>query len=285
MELLLKDRDLVAHGAVLEYPLLKLGFLFCLLGYGTKAGIFPLHSWLPDAHSEAPAPASAMLSGGLLNCALFAVWRISQVVIAAGHQQLIHQTLVSAGVLTVLVASLFLIRQHGIKRLFAYSSIENVGLMLTAIGLGSGPLFFILALNHSAAKVALFLLSGNIIQTTGTKALSEIRGLLVVNPYWTVLFVLASFAVTGAPPFGAFVAEWQLLRHATELKLWTVVTAMLVAIALSFISVTMHVGKLVCGTPHQLVASLPPVRSSIIPALLILVTLLCGITATPGLFW
>lgn len=281
----LNVNDLVAHGAVLEYPLLKLGFLFCLLGYGTKAGIFPLHSWLPDAHSEAPAPASAMLSGGLLNCALFAVWRISQVVIAAGHQQLIHQTLVGAGVLTVLVASLFLIRQHGIKRLFAYSSIENVGLMLTAIGLGSGPLFFILALNHSAAKVALFLLSGNIIQTTGTKALSEIRGLLVVNPYWTVLFVLASFAVTGAPPFGAFVAEWQLLRHATELKLWTVVTAMLVAIALSFISVTMHVGKLVCGTPHQLVASLPPVRSSIIPALLILVTLLCGITATPGLFW
>ncbi len=276
--------DLVARADQLQYPLLKLGYLFCLLGYGTKAGIFPLHSWLPDAHSEAPAPASAMLSGGLLNCALFAIWRISEVVIAAGHRELVHQTAVNAGVLTVLVASLFLIRQHGIKRLFAYSSIENVGLMLTAIGLGSGPLFFILALNHSAAKVALFLVSGNIIQATGTKTLNEIRGLLAVNPYWTAIFVLGAFAVTGAPPFGAFIAEWQLLTQVTELKLWTVMIVMLVALALSFLSVTMHVGKLVCGTPHKQVATLPPLRSSLIPAALVLLTLLCGVTAMPGLF-
>lgn len=277
--------ELVNHADLLQYPLLKLGFLFCLLGYGTKAGIFPLHSWLPDAHSEAPAPASAMLSGGLLNCALFAIWRISEVVIAAGHQPLVHEVAVNAGVVTVLVASLFLIRQHGIKRLFAYSSIENVGLMLTAIGLGSGPLFFILALNHSAAKVALFLISGNIIQATGTKELSQIRGLLLINPYWTVIFVLGAFAVTGAPPFGSFVAEWQLLVNVAEFNLWPAMIVLLLALALSFLSVTMHVGKLVCGTPHKQDTILPPVSSSLVPAALVLLTLLCGITAMPSLFW
>ncbi len=277
--------ELISHATLLQYPLLKIGFLFCLLGYGTKAGIFPLHSWLPDAHSEAPAPASAMLSGGLLNCALFAIWRISEVMIAAGHQALVHEIVINAGILTVLVASLFLIRQHGIKRLFAYSSIENVGLMLTAIGLGSGPLFFILALNHSAAKVALFLLSGNIIQATGTKELSQIRGLLLINPYWTVIFVLGAFAVTGAPPFGAFVAEWQLLVNITALNLWPAMIVILLALTLSFISVTMHVGKLVCGTPpNKQGTNLPPLRSSLVPAALILLTLLCGITAIPSFF-
>lgn len=276
--------QLVSRAGHLQYPFLRLGFLFCLLGYGTKAGIFPLHSWLPDAHSEAPAPASAMLSGGLLNCALFAIWRNAEIVVAAGHQSLVHYTSIYAGVLTVLFASVFLIKQHGIKRLFAYSSIENVGLMLSAIGLGSGPLFFILALNHSVGKASLFLLSGNIIQAAGTKELKDLRGLLVVNPYWTVLLLLGAFAVTGAPPFGAFAAEWQLLSRFTEIALWPVLAVLLIALALSFLAVTMHLGKVVCGAPHLQVAELPRVSSSLIPAALVLLTLLCGITALPKLF-
>src|SRR5262249_24526682 len=132
--------ELMAHAESLQCPLLRLGYIFCLVGYGTKAGIFPLHSWLPDAHSEAPAPASAMLSGALLNCALFAIWRLSQLVSCAHCGILASTLLLTLGALTALAASLFLVHQHGIKRLWAYSSIENVGIMLVAIGLGSGPL-------------------------------------------------------------------------------------------------------------------------------------------------
>lgn len=278
-------QELRAHADQLQYQLLRVGFLFCLLGYGTKAGVFPLHSWLPDAHSEAPAPASAMLSGGLLNCALFAIWRISEVVVAAGHQTLVHNIAVYAGVITVSVASVFLIRQHGIKRLFAYSSIENVGLMLTAIGLGSGALFFLLALNHSAAKVALFLTSGNIIQACGTKSLSDIRGIFEINPYWTLVLVLGAFAVTGAPPFGAFAAEIQLLTETTEHHLWLALMLLLIGLALSFLSVTLHVGRIVCGAPHKQARVLPPLASSLIPGVLILATLLLGVTAIPKFFW
>jgi hydrogenase-4 component F len=117
--------DLLQRGQHLDPRLLRLGFLFCLLGYGTKAGLFPLHNWLPDAHSEAPAPASAMLSGALLNCALVAIWRIAQVAGAAGQAALVRQTLVPAAAVTVLAASLMLVRQHDLKRLWAYSSVEH----------------------------------------------------------------------------------------------------------------------------------------------------------------
>lgn len=278
-------QTLISNAKHLQYPLLRLGFLFCLLGYGTKAGIFPLHGWLPDAYSESPAPASAMLSGGLLNCTLFSIFRVSEIVFASGHKILIENTAIAMGVITVLMASIFLIRQHGIKRLFAYSSIESAGLMLIAIGLDSGPLLFILALNHSAPKVALFLLSGNIIQATGTKSLNEIRGLFAANPAWAIGLLLGAFAVTGAPPFGAFAAEWLLLANGAEHNMWGVVAVLLIALVLSFLSVTMHVGKMVSGTPKQGVVALPVIQSSIIPAILILLSIICGLTSAPKLLW
>ncbi|HEY9758196.1 MAG TPA: proton-conducting transporter membrane subunit [Oculatellaceae cyanobacterium] len=277
--------DLMKNAGQLQYPLLRLGYLFCLLGYGTKAGMFPLHGWLPDAYSEAPAPASALLSGGLLNCSLFAIWRISELVNASGHPALPQTIGIWSGVISVLFASVFLIRQHGIKRLFAYSSIENVGLMLTAIGLNSGNLFFILALNLSAAKVALFLLAGNIVQATGTKSLNEIRGVMATNPYWAVFLMLAVFAITGAPPFGAFIAEWQLLLKICQLQQWTSFCILLGALALSFLAITMHFGKIVAGRPRKRVLKLPAFGSSVVPACLVLLTLVCGLTALPKPLW
>jgi hydrogenase-4 component F len=273
------------RASTLQYPLLRLGFLLCLVGYGTKAGIFPLHSWLPDAHSEAPAPASAMLSGGLLNCALFAIWRTSLLLTASGHGIFVEHALLFIGVLTVFVASIFLIRQYGIKRLFAYSSIENVGLMMTAIALGSGPLFFLLALNHSVAKVALFLLSGNIIQATGTKSLNKIRGLLTVSPLWSALLVMAAIAVTGAPPFGSFAAEWMLLADSSRRELWPVVAVLSVALAISFISLSAHVTKMLFGKPCLSNVSFSAPLSSAVPALLVVLMFLLGVTAVPKLIW
>lgn len=260
----------------LDRTLLKLGFIFCLLGYGTKAGIFPLHSWLPDAHSEAPAPASAMLSGALLNGALFAIWRITELV-TASHQNMLHQDIVLwMGAITTLCASLFLVRQHGLKRLWAYSSIENVGIMLMAIGLGSGALFLLQAINHSLAKVALFLLSGNIIQCTGTKELHEIKGLLKLAPAWAMGLMLAALAVTGVPPFGSFISEWMILSAGSDLHRSLAVGLLILALALAFIAVSFHIGRILFGTPKSDLSVFRPIGSTIIPALLIVLSLVLG---------
>ncbi len=270
--------QLCLHGASLQYVLLRLGFLVCLIGYGTKAGIFPLHSWLPDAHSEAPAPASAMLSGSLLNCALFAIWRLSQIVTASGHGQLVSTICINAGTLTVLAASLFLVRQHGLKRLLAYSSIENVGLMLVAIGFASPPLFFLLAVNHSIVKVALFLLSGNILQQTGSKSLDEIRGLLSAQPIWSVGLMAGACAITGSPPFGSFVAEWQLLVAGSTQHYWLMVGVLLASLAISFLAIAAHLGKILLGTPRNSESIFHPLSSSIVPIALLGFSLVLGIT-------
>jgi hydrogenase-4 component F len=262
----------------LDYPLLRLGFVFCLLGYGTKAGIFPLHSWLPDAHSEAPAPASAMLSGSLLNCALLAIWRLVSIVLASGHPALALTLPLAMGVTTVLAASFFLVRQSGLKRLWAYSSIENVGLMLSAIGLGSASLFFLLALNHSLAKVSIFLLSGNIIQSTGKYQIHDIKGILNASPVWAFLLTCSAFAVTGAPPFGAFIAEWALLAQSADTRLWWVVAILVFALALTFIVVCFHVGRCIWGNPSASTKVSNQFAGSIIPALLLFSTLAAGST-------
>jgi len=260
---------------------LQLGYIFCLLGYGTKAGVFPLHSWLPDAHSEAPAPASAMLSGALLNCALFAIMRITDLVKLTPHHDLATILPIDWGAITAVAAALLLVYQSGIKRMWAYSSIENVGIMLIAIGLGSHALFFLQALNHSVAKVALFLLSGNIIQECGTKELSKIRGVLKSSPVLGILFAIAAAAVTGTPPFGAFIAEWMILARNADAHNWAIICMLLAALALSFVAICMHVGRILMGParPNQLKFS--SVSNSIVPAILCVCALALGMSNLP----
>lgn len=273
--------ELTRRATTLDYPLLRMGFIFCFLGYGTKAGVFPIHSWLPDAHSEAPAPASAMLSGALLNCALLVIWRLAQLVTASGHPDLAHKLPLLLGTLTVAAASFFLIKQDGIKRMLAYSSIENVGLMLIAIAFGSAPVFFLQALNHSLSKVAAFLLAGNFIQLCGTKKLSDLKGLLLLSPHWAILIALAAFAVTGAPPFGSFISEWYLLCKSVELNLWPVFGILIASLAISFLAVSYYVANSLWGAPSAGRSPVPlalGLESSFIPAVLILCTLAVGIT-------
>jgi hydrogenase-4 component F len=280
----LRLSELFAIAPKLDFKLLRLGFIFCLLGYGTKAGMFPLHSWLPDAHSEAPAPSSALLSGSLLNCALFAIWRISEIVTVSQHAQLSSETTLWLGTCTVLAASLFLIRQYSLKRLFAYSSIENVGVMLFAIGLNSGPLFFFQALNHSIAKVSLFLLSGNVVQATGKKHLPYLSGLMASAPGWAVLMILSTFAGTGAPPFGTFLSEWLILIKAIEARYYLNAALLLIGLSLTFIFVCMHIGKVILGSHNLKLNYFRPIASSFIPGLLIVCSLILGLTSTANLF-
>jgi hydrogenase-4 component F len=274
----LRINELLAIAPKLDFKLLRFGYIFCLLGYGTKAGMFPLHSWLPDAHSEAPAPSSALLSGALLNCALFAIWRVSEIIVGSQHSQLSSETTLWAGTATVVAASFFLIRQYALKRLFAYSSIENVGVMLVAIGLNSGGLFFLQALNHSIVKVALFLLSGNVVLGTGKTNIGQQSGLMASAPAWAVLMALGAFASTGAPPFGTFLSELLILMRAIDLHYYVNAALLLIALALSFIVVCMHIGKVVLGAPNVGLHYFQPLATSVIPALLVIGSLFLGLT-------
>jgi hydrogenase-4 component F len=276
--------ELIAHAAQLNFPLVKLGFMFCLIGYGTKAGMFPLHSWMPDAYSEAPAPASAMLSGGLMNCSLFALWRVMEIFHASNTHAVIGQTMTYVGAVTIVAASLLLIRQHSFKRMWAYSSIENCGLMLVAIGINAGGLFLLQAINHSIAKVALFLVSGDIIHAAGSKKLNHLHGVLNACPLWGVTLALGTFALTGCPPFGSFISEITLLHTMADSQRWILVTLLVAGIAISFVAICVHVGRILFGGPKAKFKPYMPIRASIIPAFLICCSLAMGLLVDSN-FW
>jgi hydrogenase-4 component F len=202
---------LVERAGQFDPALLNLAFVFLLLGYGTKVGLVPLHAWLPDAHAEGPTPISAVLSGLLLNVALFAVLRFKTIMSANPGALAPGPLMVSLGLLSVLFASFMLYRRQDIKRLFAYSSIEHMGIITFAFGMG-GPLANFAGLLHmtlhSLTKSAIFFCVGHIAQVKGTQRMSEIRGLTVSHPALGWSLVLGVVAIAGLPPLGLFMSEF-----------------------------------------------------------------------------
>jgi hydrogenase-4 component F len=195
--------------------LLQLAFLLLLVGYGTKAGLAPMHTWLPDAHSEGPAPVSAMLSGALLNTAMIGIVRALQLTDAAGLRLLPRTVLVAFGAFSLLVAALFIVRQEGIKRLMAYSSVEHIGVLALGFGFG-GPLGVAGAmyhmLGHSLNKSLMFFGAGNAMRLWGSKSIADIRGVLQHMRGAGLLWLAGAVAITGAPPFSLFLSEFTILR-------------------------------------------------------------------------
>lgn len=203
--------SIVSHASALDPTLVKIAFVFILIGFGTKAGIFPMHAWLPDAHSEAPSPVSGLLSGVLLKCGLFVVIRYYAVTIAAIGPDFPQTILLILGVLTVAVSAFLVFVQHDFKRKLAYHSIEHVGLIVVGLGVG-GPLGVAAALlhsiNHSFTKALLFCSSGNVLMKYGTRDLRNVKGILRTAPV-TGLFIMAgALALAGFPPFNVFVSEF-----------------------------------------------------------------------------
>ncbi|OFZ96468.1 MAG: hydrogenase 4 subunit F [Betaproteobacteria bacterium RIFCSPLOWO2_02_67_12] len=202
---------LVERAAAFDPALLNLSFVFLLLGYGTKVGLAPLHAWLPDAHAEGPTPISAVLSGLLLNVALFAVLRFKAVMSANSGALAPGPLMVSLGLLSVVFASFMLYRRHDIKRMFAYSSIEHMGIITFAFGMG-GPLANFAGLLHmtlhSLTKSAIFFCVGHIAQVKGTQQMADIRGLTVSHPVLGWSLVLGVVAIVGLPPMGIFMSEF-----------------------------------------------------------------------------
>jgi hydrogenase-4 component F len=206
--------ELLKIAPQLDAPLLNIAFIFLLVGYGTKVGLAPLHAWLPDAHAEGPTPISAVLSGLLLNVALFALLRFKMLIAANPHALEPGPILITMGLVSLIFAAFMLYQRQDIKRLFAYSSIEHMGLITFAFGLG-GPLLNFAALlhmvMHSLTKSAIFFAVGHVTQAKGTQELSAIRGLSVSNPALSVALAAGVIAISGLPPFGAFMSEFLIL--------------------------------------------------------------------------
>ncbi len=197
---------------------LEASFLLFLVGYGTKMGLAPLHTWLPDAHSEAPAPVSALFSGVLLNCAFLGLLRVYQIFIAAGHAAFAQDLFLFFGLLSMLVAAVFILFQSDYKRMLAYSSVEHMGILAFAVGLGATAAFPMLlhVLNHSATKALLFFTAGNILITYQTKNIIQVRGILRILPITGFFWLAGFFAITGMPPFGTFISEFNILGVAIK---------------------------------------------------------------------
>jgi len=209
--LLFDDLLREAHG--LSLPWLHVAFILSLVGYGTKMGLAPMHTWLPDAHSESPALVSALLSGALLNCAFLAILRVYQVCAVAGEAAFARRLFVVMGLISMAVAAVSVARQRDIKRIVAYSSVEHMGMLIFGIGIGGGAVFGSLlhVIHNGLTKGWLFLSAGNIYHAFGTKETHQLKGVLRRVPFSGWMFLIGFFAITGSPPFGPFVSEFQII--------------------------------------------------------------------------
>ena len=268
------------NAAGIDEPLLQLGFLFLVVGYGTKAGLAPLHNWLPDAHSQAPAPVSAIFSGFLLNAALYCIMRYIPIVEAAtGYSGWSYGILLVFGMISLVVAAAFIPFQGNLKRLLAYSSVEHVGIMVMGLGLGGWGTWVALfhAGCHSVFKTIAFVVSGEIGNQYGTYQMADIRGLLRRSPFWGICLLTALLVLIGVAPSPIFLSKlWITQLLLMQASRWVLLIFLLTTIII-FIAVLRQVLVMVWGAaPDELVAEPRPLRP-LQPALILipLLAVLC----------
>jgi hydrogenase-4 component F len=275
--------ELNAIKSQLEPTVLSLAFVFLLVGYGTKVGLVPLHNWLPDAHAEGPTPVSAVLSGLLLNVALYAVVRCKVLVDGSLHTSFAKGLMMGFGMLSVVVAAFLLSRQRDIKRLFAYSSIEHMGIITFAFGMG-GPIANFAGLLHmtvhSLTKSAIFFAAGHAAQKTGTQLMDGIRGLVTISPSIGWGLMLGALAILGMPPFGVFTSEFLILTTAIHDQPWAT-PLLLLSLGVAFAAVFSKVQPMVFG---ETTATRLPHRPAMTPVFVHLaIVLMLGLWIPPFL--
>jgi hydrogenase-4 component F len=260
---------LFAHAHVLQPGSLRLAFLLAVVGYGTKVGLAPMHTWLPDAHAEAPSPASAMLSAALLNTGMYAIIRFLAITRVRLGADFPRAVLLTFGFTSIVIGVLFMIRRGtaggpggrppdvNSKRLFAYSSVEHMGIIAVALGFGGilglyGAL--LQTLNHALAKAVLFLASGDVALRYQTRESAEVRGLLAAAPFTGGALLLASVAVLGSPPFGLFLSEFTIVRAGFAASGPVLPLLLLALLAVAFVAFARTTTAMVTGAP-------PPVPS------------------------
>ncbi|MFA4874114.1 MAG: proton-conducting transporter membrane subunit [bacterium] len=235
---------LLQGAAGLNPFLIKAGFIFLVIGYGTKVGLAPMHSWLPDAHSQAPAPVSAIFSGFLLNTALYCILRCLPLVEAAtGNTGWGREILVVFGLLSILVAAIFIVAQHDIKRLLAYHSVEHLGIIAVGVGIGGigvwAALFHVF--NHSVCKALSFFCAGTLGQVCGTHDMRRMTGILRSSPVWGGGLIGSLLALIGTAPFALFMSEFLILKAALDGKAYATAVLFLTGLAIVFVGALRHV--------------------------------------------
>jgi hydrogenase-4 component F len=257
----------------MDPAILKTGFIFLLVGYGTKVGLAPMHNWLPDAHSQAPAPVSAVFSGFLLNTALYCVLRYLPLVeVATGGSHWALDLLTGFGLLSILVAGAFIISQHDAKRLLAYHSVEHMGIIALGVGLGGLGTFAALfhVLNHSICKPLGFFSAGRLGQMYGTHDMARMAGAARGAPVWGRGFFLSMLALIGVAPFAIFMSEFQILKAAVDRGAFVVLALFLAGTGIVFIGALQHAIKAAWDSPAQQPA---PERASLAERALVILPL------------
>jgi hydrogenase-4 component F len=253
---------IAASDTRLDPTLMKFAFVFVLVGYGTKAGLAPIHSWLPDAHSQAPAPVSAMFSGFLLNTALYCIMRFVPAARHALGGDFASGLLIGFGLLSILVAAGFIVFQRDAKRLLAYHSVEHMGII--ALGYGLGPLGAFAALfhtlNHSVCKSLAFFAVGRLGQRFGSHDMHRIAGALRADRLWRAALLVSLLALIGVAPFSIFMSEYQLLRAAVGVGAWLSLLLFLAASGVVFVAALRHLIDMAYGTPATGTLVLPGSR-------------------------
>lgn len=270
--------DLYAKAKEINPFWLKISFAFIFVGFGTKIGIAPIHAWLPDAHSEAPSPVSALLSGALLNSALLGLLRIHEIFIKANSEVFSNSLFLLTGFLSLVVTSVFMLRLKNYKRMLAYSSIENMGILFIGISLGTLGFFAVMIhlLAHSLSKSSLFLTSGNILHLNKSKKIEDVKGLLIRDPRTGWLWIISMLAVIGMPPFPIFLSKFLIIKALWLAGMsWLVIPFFLLLLIITFgmssAVFKMSFGEPLSGESENIKLSLTAYSPQIILLLLLLV--------------
>lgn len=244
---------MIAGAKGMSSPWLRVAFVFLLVGYGTKMGLAPLHTWKPDAYGEAPGMVGALLAGGMSSAVFLALLRVYAIVNAAGEGPFARELLIGMGFISIGLAAVFLVRQQDFKRMLAYSSVEQMGILVLGVGLGGSGVWAALlhTLNNGLAKAVLFLSAANIHRAFGSKSITAVTGARRLLPWSAGLFLAGLFAVTGSPPFGPFVSSFAILRRALEDGRYVVAGLFLLLLGAVFVGMGGTVLAVVQGTPRE----------------------------------
>lgn len=256
----------LAHAHGLSRDAVALAFVLSVVGFGTKVGFVPMHTWLPDAHSEAPAPVSALLSGSLLAAAFYAILRFFQVAVANGQRSFAEHVLIVFGVISLVAAGLFVIRQRNYKRLLAYSSIEHMGIIALGIGFGAplavaGALLHVIT--HASAKGLAFFGSGSLLRGYDTKEVDGISDAGRAMPWTGSMFLAAVLALSGLPLSGVFRSEFQIVVGGFDSAQYVGVTLLLVFVNLAFFGIIWHAARMILGRRQDASVALPTAASAV----------------------
>jgi hydrogenase-4 component F len=271
--------DMVPVAHILDKNILKIAFIFILVGYGTKAGLAPMHTWLPDAHSQAVAPISALLSGVLLKTAIYAILRFGIIVIKGVGFAYFAHLMILLGVISLIVSSGFILVQKDLKRLLAYSSIEHIGIISIGFGLGT-PLACAAALlhvfNHAVTKSFMFFGAGNIVTAYRKHNMNAIRGVIKALPFTGMMMLLGVFALTGFPPFSIFISEIMIIIAAFTKGSYVIAAMLLLFISVVFGAFIHQFGKMLFGNmPKGMARVSEPLTGKL--AFLFLAWLICSV--------